>query len=130
MESTVNTGNNTVQRKAMMVDDDKDRYRRKERNESLKQAGYKVFPVLRMQDVCARCKPGAFDLIVVNGTQNPMGALELCDQIKVNDPDQKLFMVADASQVNASREYIVSNWNELNQRLAGQQENKQDLVAA
>lgn len=126
----MNPGNNAIQRKALMVDDDRDRYRRKERTDSLKEAGFKVYPVLRMQDVCVRCKPGAFDLIVVNATQNPATALEVCEQIKANNPDQKLFLVADLNQVNGSHNYVVSNWDELKQKIGGQTEEKPDLVAA
>jgi folylpolyglutamate synthase/dihydropteroate synthase len=123
----VNSANNTITRKALMVDEDKDRYRRKERNDLLKQAGFKVYPVLRMQDVCTRCKPGAFELIVVNGTENPEAAAQLCEQIKANDPKQKIVLV---SNQNNDRDYVVSNWDELNRRITSEAEQKKDLVAA
>lgn len=123
----MNPANNTITRKALMVDEDKDRYRRKERNDRLKQAGYKVYPVLRMQDVCTRCKPGAFELIVVNGTQNPEAAAQLCEQIKASDPNQRILLV---SNQNTDRDYVVPDWDELNRRLSGAGEQKKDLVAA
>jgi DNA-binding NtrC family response regulator len=123
----VNSANNTITRKALMVDEDKDRYRRKERNDLLKQAGFKVYPVLRMQDVCTRCKPGAFELIVVNGTENPEAAVQLCEQIKANDPKQKIVLVSDQ---NHDRDYVVSNWDELKRRITSEAEPKKDLVAA
>ena len=109
-----------------MVDEDKDRYRRKERNDMLKQAGFKVYPVLRMQDVSARCKPGAFDLIVVNGTINPEAAAQLSEQIKANDPRQQVLLVS--GQIH-DRDYVVSGWDELNRRLSRQNQ-PNDLVAA
>ena len=130
IEGKMNPANNAVQRKALMVDEDKDRYRRKERTDSLKQAGFKVYPVLRMQDVCARCKPGAFDLIVINGTQNPGPALELSGQIKANDPKQELFVVSSQSQEGANRDYVVSDWEELIRRISAENQPKKDLVAA
>ena len=129
IEGTTNSANNTVQRKALMVDEDKDRYRRKERTDSLKQAGFKVYPVLRMQDVPARCKPGAFDVIVINGLQNPGPALELGEQIKTSDPRQKLFLVSSQSYEGENRDYIVSSWEELTRRIAAENQPK-DLVAA
>jgi len=117
---------NSPQRKALMVDEDKDRYRRKERNDALKQAGFKVYPVLRMQDVCARCKPGAFELIVINGTQNPGSALELAEQIKANGSGQKLFVVASEGH---DRDYVVSNWEELNRRIGGDRQSNETVAA-
>lgn len=126
MDSKVNSANNTVTRKALMVDEDKDRYRRKERNDMLKQAGFKVYPVLRMQDVSARCKPGAFDLIVVNGTINPEAAAQISEQIKANDPKQRVMLV---SNQNHHRDYVVADWDELNRRLSSQNL-PNDLVAA
>jgi hypothetical protein len=66
----------------------------------------------------------------VNATQNPATALEVCEQIKANNPDQKLFLVADLNQVNGSHNYVVSNWDELKQKIGGQTEEKPDLVAA
>ena len=105
-----------------MVDEDRDRYRRKERTDALKQAGYKVYPVLRLQDVCTRCKPGAFDLIVVNGTQNPAQALEVCDRIKANDGNQRLILFS--SQDLGSRDFIVSDWQEVLHQIGGENSNK------
>jgi DNA-binding NtrC family response regulator len=118
VEGNVNA-TNSIQRRALMVDDDRDRYRRKERTDALKQAGYKVYPVLRLQDVCTRCKPGAFDVIVVNGTQNPALALEVSDQIKSNDPNQRIILFS--SQDLGSRDFIVSDWQEVLRRLGGEQ---------
>ena len=127
MENKVNPISNTITRKALMVDEDKDRYRRKERNDMLKQAGYKVYPVLRMQDACTRCKPGAFDVIVVNGTLNPGAAMELSEQIKANDPKQMIILV---SNENHDKDYVVGNWDELSRRISGEGEQKKDNLAA
>ena len=129
VEGKLNTANPAVQRRVLMVDEDKDRYRRKERNDALKQAGYKVFPVLRMQDVCMRCKPGAFDLVIVNGMQNPDAALEVSDQIKASDPSQKLLLILSRKPEGADRDFIVSNWEEGIRRIGGGDQRK-DLAAA
>ena len=131
-EDKVNPTSNQAQRKAMMIDEDKDRYRRKDRTTFLKEAGFKVYPVLRMPDARGRCKPGAFELIVVNASENANQALELCDDIKKCNQNQRLFLVAGESAGLPNRDYIVSNWEELRKKLtsAGTTEEKGELVAA
>lgn len=123
------TAGNHAQPRALVIDEEKDRYRRKERTTMLKDAGYKVFPVLRMPDARGRCKPGSFQLIVVNPGENAGPAIELCEEIKKCNPDQKLFLVMSGDAGN--RDYAVSNWDELKKRLEpAKSEEKRDLVAA
>jgi hypothetical protein len=132
-DNRMNPTGNQPQRKAMMIDEDKDRYRRKDRTTLLKEAGFKVYPVLRMPDARGRCKPGAFDLIVVNATENANQALELCDDIKKCNQNQTLFLVAGEHAELPNRDYIVSNWEELRKKIApsgSTQEKKTELVAA
>ena len=50
---------------------DREPERRNERISVLKTHGYKVFPALDLQQARSRCKPGAFDLIVVNSGGQP-----------------------------------------------------------
>lgn len=128
----VNMMANTMERKALVVDEDKDRYRRKERNTILKELGFKVYPVLRMPDARGRCRPGAFELIVVSAGENANPALELCDHIKNCDSSQKLFLVADERAGLPERDYIVRNWDELAKKLqpTNNEQNKGELVAA
>jgi hypothetical protein len=132
-DNKMNPTGNQSQRKAMMIDEDKDRYRRKERTTFLKEAGFKVYPVLRMPDARGRCKPGAFDLIVVNATENANQALELCDDIKKCNQNQRVFLVAGENAGLPNRDFIVSNWEELKKRIASEgsaEEKKTELVAA
>lgn len=127
IDNPMNSAINKPVRKALIVDEDKDRYRRKERTDLLKQAGFKVYPVLRMQDARGRAKPGAFDVVVVNAGENASLAAELCDAIKTGDPKQQMFLVGAEG---AGREYVVSNWDELAKRLGGtRQENKEPVAA-
>ena len=128
----VNMMANTSQRKALVVDEDKDRYRRKERNTVLKGLGYKVYPVLRMPDARGRCRPGAFELIVVNAGENANAALELCDHIKNCDNNQKLFLIADEKAGLPEREYLLRSWDELAKKIqpSGDEQNRGELVAA
>jgi CheY-like chemotaxis protein len=132
-ENRMNNTASTPQRRALVVDEDRDRYRRKDRNAALKNAGYKVYPVLRMPDARGRCKPGAFDLIVVNVVENSNPALELCDHIKNCDPAQKLFLVADEKAGLPQRDYVVSSWDELMQKIGGTNtidQSQREMVAA
>ena len=114
---------NTPPRKALVIDTDRDRYRRKERIGLIQNAGFKAFPVLRLQDAGVRCKPGSFDLVVVNATENGAQAVELCDQIKKNDPKLQLFLVS-SSPDTPTRDYIVSDWAEAIRRIGNQAKDK------
>jgi len=131
-ENKMNTPMSTPHRKAMVVDEEKDRYVRKDRNEMLKQAGYKVYPVLRMPDARGRCRPGAFDLIVVNAGENANAALELCDHVRNCDANQKVLLVASESAGLPERDYIVSNWDEVANKLQASRDErtKPEMVAA
>ncbi len=132
-ENRMNNTASTPQRRALVVDEDKDRYRRKDRNTALKNAGYKVFPVLRMPDARGRCKPGAFDLVVINVAENTAAALELCDHIKNCDPSQKLFLIADDKAGLPQRDYVVSSWDELMKKIGdtkGVDQSQTEMVAA
>jgi len=117
-----NPGTNPV-RKAMVVDDDKDRYRRKERVTMIQNAGFKAYPVLRLQDVRNRCRPGSFDLIVVNSGQNADQAVELCDEIKRNDPNQQVFLVASIGAPD--RDYVLRDWSQLSTKLGSSEKTQQ-----
>jgi PleD family two-component response regulator len=118
----------TPTRKALVVDTDKDRYRRKERIVLIQNAGFKAYPVLRLQDACVRCKPGSFDLVAVNATENGAQAVELCDQMKKNDPNLQLFLVS-SSPDTPSRDYVVSDWAEVIRRIGNQAKAKTESVS-
>lgn len=128
--ANTNAGTSAV-RKAMVVDDDKDRYRRKDRVTLIQNAGFKAYPVLRPQDVRTRCRPGSFDLIVVNASHNIDQAVELCDEIRRNDPNQQIFLVAGGEAPD--RDYILREWSELSARLGStgvKNQQKPEHVAA
>jgi len=93
--------------KVLLVDRDPER--RKERISVLKEHGYKVFPALDLQQARSRCKPGAFDLIVVNSGGQPDMAIELCEWIKSNDSKQAVLLIAATGNQLPHRDYIVSD---------------------
>ncbi|PYY12964.1 MAG: hypothetical protein DMG61_14995, partial [Acidobacteria bacterium] len=81
-------------RKVLLVDGDNDRYRRKERAGLLQQEGFRVFPVLKIDHARARCKPGAFDLVAVIPGENAELAMEFCDEVRRNNPQQQILLVS------------------------------------
>jgi DNA-binding response OmpR family regulator len=92
--------------KVLLIDRDTEE-RRKERIAVLKKLGYKVFPALDIQQARSRCKPGAFDLIVVNSGGQPDMALELCEWIRSNDPKQAVLLMVGAILQLLRRDYMV-----------------------
>ena|SRR5256885_552454 len=100
-------------RKALLVDGDNDRYRRKERTGLLQQEGFRVFPVLKIEHARARSKPGAFDLIAVIAGENVEHAMEFCDEIRRSNPQQRILLVAGNNHAAPERDYVVSSWDDL-----------------
>ena len=104
-------------RKALLLDGDNDRYRRKERTGLLQKEGFRVFPVLKIEHARARCKPGAFDLVAVIAGENGELAMQFCDEIRRSNPQQQILMVAGSNQNLPGRDYVVSSWDELMKRV-------------
>ena len=86
---------------------DRDPELRKERISTLKKNGYRVFPALDLQQAKQRCKPGAYDVIVVNAGEQPEMALEFCEWIRGNDPKQAILLMVGAIVQLPRREYMV-----------------------
>ena len=101
--------------KVLLVDRDPEL--RKERISMLKKNGYRVFPALDLQQAKQRCKPGAYDLIVVNSGEQPEMALEFCDAIKSADPKQAVLLMVGAIVQIPTRDYMVPD---IPERLAEQ----------
>jgi DNA-binding response OmpR family regulator len=90
----------------LLVDRDSDR---KERIALLKKNGFTVYPALDIEQARERCKPGRYDLIIVNAGDDPHMALALCDHIANQDPRQLLLLMA-APDLHSSRgEQVVSS---------------------
>jgi DNA-binding response OmpR family regulator len=91
--------------KVLLVDREPER--RRERISVLKEHGYKVFPALDIQQARERCKPGVYNLIVVNSEGQPKRALEFCDWIISQDPGQALLLMAGPNVEVPSLNYLV-----------------------
>jgi DNA-binding response OmpR family regulator len=86
---------------------DRDPERRKERISTLRNNGYKVFPALDLQQARQRCKPGAYDLIVVNAGEQPETALEFCEWIRSDNPKQAVLLMVGAIVQIPQTDYMV-----------------------
>jgi CheY-like chemotaxis protein len=96
-------------RKVLVVDNDRNAGCRRERILIFKKHGFRVYPARMLEQLQTRCTPGAFDLVVVHANTNVGRALELCDEIRRNQPDQPLIFMIPPSANVPSRDYIVSD---------------------
>jgi len=90
--------------KVLIVDKSIDR---KKRINAIKQRGFAVFPALQLAEARSRCRPGAYDLIVVSGVDEPEAAVAFCDELRGRTPAQPvLLIVADGAQ-RPERNYVI-----------------------
>jgi CheY-like chemotaxis protein len=82
--------------KILMVDNDPKG--RKARINILRSHGFSAYPALNMQQAKTRCKPGSYDLIVVNPRDQKDQALEFYDTIKQQNPQQLLLLMTGAGE--------------------------------
>ena len=82
--------------KILMVDNDPKS--RKERVNILRAHGFTAYPALDMQQARSRCKPGTYDLIIVNPREGNEAATELCNTIRQQNPQQMLLVMTAADQ--------------------------------
>lgn len=93
--------------KVLMIDRDPER--RKKRISVLQKGGYKVFPALDIQQARERCRPGIYDLIVVNSGGQPEMALEFCDSMKTMAPKQAVLLMVGEGMQLPPRDYMVAD---------------------
>ncbi|HEV3316894.1 MAG TPA: response regulator [Candidatus Angelobacter sp.] len=93
--------------KILMVDNDPKG--RKARINILRAHGFSAYPALNMQQAMTRCKPGAYDLIVVNPRDEKEPALEFCDAIKKQNPQQLLLLMTPADQTTDTEGTVSDN---------------------
>ena len=66
---------------------------RRLRAEVLKKCGYTVFPASDYDDALSRCKPGAYDAVLVSGEEDKDEALAFCEQVRTFNPDQVVLLI-------------------------------------
>ena len=91
-------------RKILLIDKSADR---KDRIRMLKDRGFGVYPALKIAEARNRCKPGSYDLIVVDSGDDQNAALALCDEVRNRSPKQHLLLMV-AQDSSPARDYLVS----------------------
>jgi len=92
--------------KVLIVDKSIDR---KKRISALKERGLSVFPALQLSDARSRCRPGAYDLVVVNSQDELEAAVSFCDDLSSRTPPQAVLLVVSNGNGPAGREYVVQD---------------------
>jgi DNA-binding response OmpR family regulator len=92
--------------KILIVDKTDDR---KTRIAAIKARGFAVYPALNLQEARSRCRPGAYDLVVVNGTVEPEACVAFCDQLRERKPKQPVLLTVDDHASVPDRDYLVDN---------------------
>jgi hypothetical protein len=91
-------------RKVLIVDKSIDR---KTRIGAVRERGFAVFPALKLSEARGRCRPGAYDLIVVHGADELDACLALCDQLRERVPPQPVLLVMPDASKAPDRDYVV-----------------------
>jgi CheY-like chemotaxis protein len=66
---------------------------RKLRAEILTREGYRVYPATNWENAIPRCRPGAFDLVLINAKDDETSALEFCTEVRRLNPKQLIIML-------------------------------------
>lgn len=90
--------------KVLIVDKSIDR---KKRIAALKDRGLSVFPALQLAEARSRCKPGAYDLIIVNAQDEPEAAVSFCEELSRKTPAQAVLLAVSDGSGPSGREYVV-----------------------
>ncbi len=88
----------TVPKKIKILMVDNDPKSRKDRINILRSHGFAAYPALDMQQARTRCKPGSYDLIIVNPREENEAAAEFCTNIRQQSPQQMLLVMTQANQ--------------------------------
>lgn len=80
---------------------------RKKKISALKQAGYGVFPALKMQEARSRCRSGAYDLVVVNAGEEMQEAIDFCDELAARS--QSVLLVVPADVRRPERNFVLQD---------------------
>jgi len=96
--------------RVLLVDNAPDR---KKRISLLTKNGLVVRPALNLQQARERCKPGRYDLVIVNGGRRPDLAVTVCDDIITNDHEQILLLMVTRDIRVSPRSYLVASKPEI-----------------
>jgi DNA-binding response OmpR family regulator len=92
--------------KVLIVDKSIDR---KKRIAALKERGFSVFPALQLAEARSRCRPGAYDLVIVNAQDEPETAASFCDELRARTPAQAVLLATSNGTGPGGKEYLVQD---------------------
>ena len=92
--------------KVLIVDRSIDR---KKRIAALKERGFSVFPALQLAEARSRCKPGAYDLIIVNTQDEPETAASFCEELSGRTPAQAVLLVVSNGSGPNGHDYVLAD---------------------
>lgn len=93
-------------RKVLIVDRGIDR---KKRIAALKERGFSVFPALQLREARSRCRPGAYDLIIVSAQDEPEAAIAFCDELRQRTHPQPVLLMVSGESKNSEQAYMVAD---------------------
>jgi hypothetical protein len=91
--------------KVLIIDKSIDR---KNRIGALKERGFAVFPALRLAEARSRCRPGAYDLVIVNAQDELEMAIAFCDSLRARTPAQPVLLLVSGAAQLPERDYVVA----------------------
>lgn len=92
--------------KVLIVDKSIDR---KKRIAALKERGFSVFPALKLEEARSRCRPGAYDLIIVNAQDEAEAAAAFCDELRARTPSQAVLLAVSNGAGKLGRDYLAQD---------------------
>ena len=90
------SGNGFSGKTAFVQDNHRDRAQRTERMKCIKEMGFTLVPARDFDLSLERCVRKSFDLVVVHEGQSLAKAMEVCEQILAQKPEQKLLLLSPA----------------------------------
>ena len=124
------SGNSFSGKTAFVQDNHRDRAQRTERMKCIKDMGFTVVPARDFDLSLERCLRKSFDLVVIHEGQSLAKAMEVCEQILAQKPEQKLLLLSPAKveKPYACADDVTAIQARVRQLFA--QENREELVAA
>jgi DNA-binding response OmpR family regulator len=93
-------------RKVLIIDKSIDR---KNKIAALKSRGFSVFPALHLAEARSRCRPGAYDLIIVNAQDESEAAMAFCDSLGERTPSQPVLLMISGGSHLPERDYLIAD---------------------
>ena len=124
------SGNGFSGKTAFVQDNHRDSAQRTERMKSIKSMGFTIVPARDFDLSLERCLRKSFDLVVIHEGQSLAKAMEVCEQILAQKPEQKLLLLSPAK---VDKPYACADdLNAIQARVRElfAQESREELVAA